>query len=388
MTRSSVSLYYNKFIHQLEKRIDYSSSIKKEVLMSKLCVFCGMKPDKKTKEHVVPKWLIALTGDPKRTAFFGYNKDYKSGLSHRKFSFNSFTFPACLDCNNKYSDLEGKAKPILINIMNEELISTEDFTLFLDWLDKVRIGIWLGMLQLDKDFTNISPSFHIETRISQYDRLVIIEKTDSKSNRLNFGGAETLSFSITPSAFLLVVNNYYFTNISSMFLLHRRLGFPYPREMYFCSDDHRIEMNFVEGRKRIMKPLLRKAIEEKGTILYQPMFCGGLTEGNRSEYYDDYVRSHSLNFEKGIGNLFKEENGDLIELKKGESFSIISSNVQIDEKLYVKSAINILKWQNWLGSLMPKMDHLELEQKRHINSSSQASKEFNDIFIKHYQSML
>lgn len=222
-------------------------------------MFCGKKPNGKSKEHVVPRWLIGLTGDPKREVFLGYSKDLQDGLKQRNFSFNQFTFPACLSCNNKYAELEGKVKPILNNILNGLSITTEELSLFLDWLDKVRVGVWLGMLLLDKNYTDVEPNFHIESRMSQYDRMLIVEKSDSDRSKLNLGGVSSLSFSFTPSAFVLIVNNYYFTNISYMYLLHRRLGFPFPKEMYLQRDDERVEAYFSSGRNRIMRPRMRKA---------------------------------------------------------------------------------------------------------------------------------
>jgi hypothetical protein len=30
--------------------------------MAEVCVFCGERPQSKTKEHVIPKWLIEMTG--------------------------------------------------------------------------------------------------------------------------------------------------------------------------------------------------------------------------------------------------------------------------------------------------------------------------------------
>jgi hypothetical protein len=39
--------------------------------MDKFCVFCGEKPENKNKEHIIPKWLIELTGNPNRQANFG-----------------------------------------------------------------------------------------------------------------------------------------------------------------------------------------------------------------------------------------------------------------------------------------------------------------------------
>jgi hypothetical protein len=34
--------------------------------VNKVCVFCGEKPTNKTKEHIIPEWLIELTGDINR----------------------------------------------------------------------------------------------------------------------------------------------------------------------------------------------------------------------------------------------------------------------------------------------------------------------------------
>lgn len=356
--------------------------------MDKFCIFCGANPGKKSKEHVVPRWLIELTGDPKREVFLGLIKDVKNRFEERKFSFDQLTFPACLSCNNKYAELEANVKSILIKILSEEVVTTEELSLFLDWLDKVRIGLWLGMMQLNKNYVDIAPSFHIETRISQYDRMLIIEKSDSEKSRLNLGGVDTFSFNLTPSVFTLIVNNYYFTNISYMFLLHRRLGFPYPETMHFQPDDGRVELNFSHGRKRIMKPLLRKSIEEKGTILYQPMFRGGLIDSDISEYYNNYVRSHSLNFDDGVGNIFQEENGNFIEHSSGKSMFINPRNTQEDESLFLKSAINVCKWQNWLVQFLPNPDRLSQDQSKNKKDNFKVGVKENKIFIKHYESML
>lgn len=356
--------------------------------MAKVCVFCGGKPDGKTKEHVVPRWLIELTGDLKREVFLGFIKDFKNGFKQRKFSFSQFTFPACNTCNNRYAALEGTVKPILIKVLNEETISVEELSSFLDWLDKVRIGLWLGMIQLDNNYADIAPNFHIETRISQYDRMLIVEKSDADKSKLNLGGIDTFSFALTPSAFVLIINNYYFTNISYMFLLHRRLGFPYPETMYIQPDDERVEAKFLEGKCRIMRPLLRKAIKEKGTILYQPMFRGGLIDGDVGEYDNDYVRSHSLDFENGVGNIFEQKGSNLIEYAQGAKISLKSKYTHIDERLFISSAINICEWQNWLTQFLPNPERLSPEQKKYVESRFRTGVKINDILIKHHKSLL
>ena len=82
--------------------------------MEKFCVFCGKKPQAKTVEHIIPKWLIELTGDPKRIGFFGVK--YEEGFPKRKFSLNQFQFPSCSTCNAFFSDLENNTKKIIWKI--------------------------------------------------------------------------------------------------------------------------------------------------------------------------------------------------------------------------------------------------------------------------------
>lgn len=207
----------------------------------KFCVFCGKKPNGKTKEHVIPKWLIELTGDPKREINVGIDYTGKN-KPFRRFAFNQFTFPACNDCNNKYSKLEAETKIIVDKILNNEKISAIQVSTFLDWMDKVRVGVWLGFILLDKNHLNIEPNFHVEKRIGQFDRVLMIEKSTNHVDRLNFSGADSPSFTFTPSAFCLSINDYSFTNISYMFLLSRRMGFPYPTEIFAQPDSNEIRL--------------------------------------------------------------------------------------------------------------------------------------------------
>ena len=47
---------------------DFVTSI---LQLEKRCIFCGKKPSEKNREHIIPRWLIALTGDPKREWYLG-----------------------------------------------------------------------------------------------------------------------------------------------------------------------------------------------------------------------------------------------------------------------------------------------------------------------------
>jgi hypothetical protein len=202
--------------------------------------------------------------------------------------------------------------------------------MLLDWFDKVRIGLWLGFNQLDNNYLEVDPKFHIDSRIGQYDRLLIVEKSDEIAQSLNFSGIDTPSFSFTPSAFTLTVNNYYFTNISYMFLFSRPLGFPYPREVSMLPDTEKFLADFSPGTNRIMLPIIRRVMPENGVRVYQPMFPGGLMDQHCEEYECDYVRKHALFPENGAGNIFVEEKRRVSEYFKGDLIRIQPNVIQDD----------------------------------------------------------
>lgn len=356
--------------------------------MAKQCVFCGGIPEKKTKEHVLPQWLLEETGDPSRTVYLGLIKDFRNGFRPREFAFDQFCFPACDRCNNQYSGLEDQAKSVLRRIMCAAEVDVGDASLLLDWFDKVRVGLWLGLNQLDKNYVGIQPSFFIASRIGQYDRLLCVEKSDSTRNKLNFGGADTISFAFTPSAFTLIINKYYFTNVSSMFLVSRRLGFPYPREAHVCSAAERIEVKMDPGRERVALPLIRRRMPHKGPVLYQPMFPGGLIDGSMSIYDTPYVRRHSLDHARGRGNLFLESNGGIREYYSGEKVSLEPQHLQHDQTLFVQSAIHVCEWQNWLNSQLPSLDKLSRQERAYIKKRFGMADRQNALLINHHRSVL
>ncbi|QNF21626.1 hypothetical protein FT688_20720 [Aeromonas hydrophila] len=148
----------------------------------KFCVFCGKKPSNKNKEHIVPKWLIELTGDKNRQILAG--RDWSDGsLKERVFSFSSFTLPACKLCNSEYGILEGETKPIILNIINNKEVSHDDINKLLDWFDKVRIGLWFSTIVLNKNHNGIKPHFYISDRIGKSDRALLIYKNTENDKK-------------------------------------------------------------------------------------------------------------------------------------------------------------------------------------------------------------
>jgi hypothetical protein len=87
-----------------------------------------------------------MTGDPKRQVSFGsYNLNRKPPTA---LAFDQLTFPACEQCSHDFSDLEGRAREATERLLGKRPLTSTDFNCLLDWLDKVRTGMWLGLLWL------------------------------------------------------------------------------------------------------------------------------------------------------------------------------------------------------------------------------------------------
>jgi hypothetical protein len=356
--------------------------------LEKFCIFCGGTPKDKTKEHVIPQWLIKMTGNPKRKARFGISKNLERKQAERQYAFDAFTFPACDLCNQNYAKLEGLAKNIVEKLLKGKELSTSEISILMDWFDKVRIGLWLGMLLLDKNHARVDPNFHINSRVGQYDRMLIIERTDTDAKRLNINGADVLAFSRMPSAFTVVINNFFLTKFYTAFLVSRRLGFPFPKEGYLKPDSEGIEFTLQRGIGRVTQPVLRKNISEEGIVLYQPIYKNDLVTGSREFYDDEYVRNNSIDFDRGVGCIFVEENGILIKLDSDESKRLAPMKIHAERNKMILSAISISEWQNWLILQLPKLDLLPKEQKRYVRKRFNACKRVNNILIKHHKSLL
>jgi hypothetical protein len=193
--------------------------------LKKFCVFCGSEINTKTKEHVIPKWLMELTGDPNREVYLGFNWNNIEN-PFRIFRFSSFQFPACKSCNGKFSSLENSAKESILKLLEGKTLKVKNLHDLLDWFDKLRIGLWLGYHYLNKNIVSITPKFAIEKRMGIRDRMIAIYKLEDITDGINFVGVDTFAFQHVPSCFALRINNYYFFNLSKEFLFAKNLGFP------------------------------------------------------------------------------------------------------------------------------------------------------------------
>lgn len=278
--------------------------------MKKECVFCGAEPLAKSEEHVVPTWLIKLTGDPKREFFMGYDFR-KSNRPLRRFSADSLQFPACAECNNRFSKVESEVEDIMGKILGNLYLDAHKIDVLFDWLDKVRIGLWLGQRYLDGDYWGVKPVFHIETRIGVSDRILGIYACEGGQRDLTWCGIGTPGFTFMPSCFLLKVNHILFFNASAEFLVSRRVGFPYPEQIMRTDKPGFIGIPMKPARKRVMKPVIRRNLGPAEVFLYQPVVRKELGSEFPHLYDDAYVKEHMLEKHQGKGNILIDRLGHL-----------------------------------------------------------------------------
>lgn len=320
------------------------------------CIFCGNKPEKKTKEHIIPKWLIEITGDPNRITLLGKYKD-----SLRKFPWKNFTFPACDNCNSEYSKLESRTKVVLLKIFEKGTINEFEINDLFDWLDKVRIGLWLGHILLNK-WDDFEPNFHIKQRIAVSDRMFSLQYIDDKNLGIGYTGTEFPTFNTSPSCFTLIINHVAIFNASKEFLFARRLGLPYPNKTMFYPGDKRLLVDeMLPGIERIMQPLIRKSLFSKSIKFYQPIsktLGDPLNEDLKTAYFK---------------NIFTEERGKIfIENDESNKSYFLENDITIGpvteyerQYLFAKMAIQTLEFQNFtIESMCPSVELLDKDEQK------------------------
>ena len=266
--------------------------------MAKFCIFCGNTPQNKNAEHVIPQWLINMTG--KRSRIMNLET-----VTDRKISFASFTFPACEQCNSEFSAMEAAVKPVIEKILAGQPVNPIELNTLLDWFDKVRVGLWLGVLQLKGEVEDIKPHMHIKTRVGRKDRMLIVERIDDDQKGIGIAGANTSAFLEAPSAFQLRINNYIFTNVSECGMVARRLGFPFT-DRYVMNDLKGLVTvnNMQAGKGRIVTPVISNFVSPANSFtVYQPMFPAESC-GFPKLYVSDFVQKHSLDADNGVGGIF------------------------------------------------------------------------------------
>ena len=360
---------------------------------NRFCVFCGKQPEKKNREHILPQWLLKLTGDPKRVVNFGTN--FKDGRTIR-FDWLNFCVPACESCNTEYSRLELRAKSYVLTLLDRGALTSIEYIDFMDWMDKVRVGLWITYHFIQDNPTNIEPSFHIKTRMSQKDRMIAIYPIAGDGVGLNAIGAESLIFHSQPSCMGLRINNILIINMSSDYLFSSRCGFPYPKSCFTMLDGenhymmHTSDFSFT---RKIKHPLIRKHIIKPSIHLYQPIMAKSEDKRFQSGFvgdynsFDSYLAKHTLPpYPSGRGILYFQHL-DRVEPIYDTNQPIEFENVTgIHQKPMYRLAQQVYKFQNSIykkNKFFAENRELELDHAKRMKLLLK----WNDNMIANYSAM-
>jgi hypothetical protein len=254
-----------------------------------------------------------MTGDPKRVVPFGIN--YEKGKKVIEYSWSNFVAPACDACNNRYAEMESRMKPIIEGLQRRETLPVHAYVELLDWLDKVRVGVWLVRHMIEKHPINITPNFHIDTRIGQKDRMVAVSVFDSGNRGINLFGADSLIFNDMPSCFGLRINDILLLNVSADFFCSKGCGFPYPETMLLQmggDEDGKMVLQDFRTPTGFEHPLTRLKLFKPVVWLYQPVklptwdpvFQGGFV--GHTSMFDSRIAAMTLEGNERYGALFRQ----------------------------------------------------------------------------------
>lgn len=207
-----------QFLDSLED-IRYPKSLKED---ARSCVFCRKVPKEKNLEDVVPMWLV----DPKRRINDGDEYPHVVKFSEdAKIDIRQFKVPACVSCNSSYGKkLEDKVAEIFYKLKKRERLIEHECIDLLDWFDKVRYGYALASTRRFGNPYGLKPNFHIDNRIAQKDRALIIHRGPKTLKGIDLSEPNEPLFLFHPTHITLRVNDLLFTSLSEIGLCTETLG--------------------------------------------------------------------------------------------------------------------------------------------------------------------
>jgi hypothetical protein len=169
-------------------------------------------------------WMLRATGDPNRR--IRIEIDPVTGQDVIRPA-STFHFPACKKCNKAYgTKLEAQAKKAMEALFAGKSLQVSLCYWLLDWLDKVRIGLWLAFNTLHKEF--FQPKFRVDQRLGKKDRIAIISvDPDDRTKGFGFGGIDNNIFRTSQAGMYLRINNVRILSMSYENFISRFSGMPY-----------------------------------------------------------------------------------------------------------------------------------------------------------------
>ena len=216
-------------------------------------------------------WLLAATGDPNRKIRIEFDPDTGADIIRPASTFH---FPACGDCNEFYGrTLESQAKTAFESLSGTGVLRVSQCYHLLDWLDKVRIGLWLGFHALHKEV--FLPKFRIDARLGKKDRIAVVSvDPDDGFKGLYFGGCDNNTFRTSLAGIYVRINNVRILTLSFDSVISKFAGAAYCKQM--------LQLQHTEQHVGIMSHgtgTVSQDWKEFGslgaTVLAQPVFWPG-----------------------------------------------------------------------------------------------------------------
>ena len=136
-----------------------------------------------------------------------------------------------------------------------------------------------------------------------------------------------------------------------------------------------------------MTPIVRKGIPAGSKVFYQPMF--GRKLGTVNEKFDTpYVRSHSMDFEKGVGAIFESTSDGVKTYLGADALRVTPEYIHNEWRLSPEATIEVYEWQNWLHTLQPGLDLLSKEDRQGWKKGVAFVKKKNNEWINQTKSLL
>ncbi len=302
--------------------------------MAQKCIFCGNKPQNKNKEHIIPQWLSKYLGRYKSVC-------YLPGTTDLELTFAQLTFPACEKCNSEDSNLEGAAKLIVDKLMNSQSVTGQEINTLLDWFDKLRTGLWLGQLILQKKLDLMDPNFFIKDRIAAKDRMLIIEQIKDVGQGLGLVGNDTTMFAYAPCVFQVWFHNILITSASTDGLVCGKLGFPQLSKVQSTGYRNATAV-LSDGTNKTVHPVVMNIDGDNKTIIYQPIFKQYLPN---DKYNTPYVQQHCYDINSGLGGIFVQRNGNAIRYMQPDDKITLMPKAQ-PQSAALKSMKRVFELQN------------------------------------------
>lgn len=223
-------------------------------------------------------WMLRATGDPNRRIRIEIDPITGQDVIRPASTFH---FPACSSCNQSYGKkLESHAKKAMEALFAGKSLQVSQCYWLLDWLDKVRIGLWLAYNTLHKEF--FQPKFRIDQRLGKKDRIAIISvDPDDESKGFGFGGLDNNIFRTSQAGMYLRINNVRILSISFENFISRFAGMPYSKEVFALAEDINQHRASVACDGYELKQDWREFTLPGATVIAQSIFWpgGGMSDG-------------------------------------------------------------------------------------------------------------